>query len=583
MDRTDLQYDAFKLNGIYLEDLISGYFLSTDTAVNSNKVYFSLTGGKYVKVTPVGTENPTTQGWYEKDGYGYMTHKASGRESLDKQLSTYENGSDGEVLKKSRYPERKIEISYVVRGSSLADMRDKMHKLQTALNVENAEIIFNDDANNYYTATPVMPATVNDAHDAAYGSYELVCHDPFKYSKTLTTVQTTTHTDQIIDESGTTQTVTSTVLTTDNTGGYKTYPTFKVQFATDEDSDGNLGTNADCGYVLFAKGGTDYSVQIGNDQEKDTSSVKVISHFFKLNKRGGFNDDNTVPVGVMGSTYVYNGASAAGNGGLYISSTTNVSKKFHGPLAVYTLGTGYEASGDFSLSWKQIMACYASASSGNKCCGSMYVMLLDSSNNIKFAFGIQKSATNTLYGKQYFYSYNNGWIGPVDYWLGYTGNLGYTKTSGGSERLRSCSYVRTLTYDDNNNVTGANTVLTNGYGTQRTFKETTPCTIKKIAFFLGKYSSNNYFAANRIKSVAFVNGNVDVINTFKSGDYAEIDCGKASITLNDMPSDGLGDVGNNWEDMYLDTGTNTIYVQHSPWVEQGYEPTVTMAYRKRWL
>ena len=115
------------------------------------------------------------------------------------------------------------------------------------------------------------------------------------------------------------------------------------------------------------------------------------------------------------------------------------------------------------------------------------------------------------------------------------------------------------------------------------FGGTAKTAVKKIAFFLGKYSSNNYFAANRIKSVAFVNGNVDVINTFKSGDYAEIDCGKASITLNDMPSDGLGDVGNNWEDMYLDTGTNTIYVQHSPWVEQGYEPTVTMAYRKRWL
>ena len=53
MDRTDLQHDAFTLNGVYLEDVISGY----------------------------------------------KTYLAEGRESLDKKIETYTNGTDGETLK----------------------------------------------------------------------------------------------------------------------------------------------------------------------------------------------------------------------------------------------------------------------------------------------------------------------------------------------------------------------------------------------------------------------------------------------------------------------------------------------------
>ena len=74
-----------------------------------------------------------------------------------------------------------------------------------------------------------------------------------------------------------------------------------------------------------------------------------------------------------------------------------------------------------------------------------------------------------------------------------------------------------------------------------------------------------------------------MLNSFRSGDHVDIDCAKAEIIMNNMPADGIGDVGNDWEDLSLDVGSNIIYVQYSPWVVQGYEPTVTMTYRKRWL
>ncbi len=537
MDRTDLQHDAFTINGVYLEDVISGY----------------------------------------------TTYKAVGRESLEKDIDTYENGTDGEVLKRSRYPKREIEISYIVKGSSLADLRTKMHKLQTALNIENAEIVFNDDPDCFYVGSPKMNTSVKDVKNGLTGTYKIICHDPFKYSKTITTVQATDYSETIIDEDGNPTIVTSKVLTTDNTGGYKTYPAFQVQFATDENASGDLGSNADCGYVLFGKGGTDYSVQIGDDEEKDTSSVTVVSHNFKANQRGGFVDDNTIPIIPSGATWTFNGSTTVTNSGLYLNATTNVAKRFHGPLCVYTIASGYEATGDFSFKWKQVLACAAATATGKKCCGSFYVVLIDENDVIKFAYGIIKNATNTLTGKQYYWDYINKWHGPANYSLAYTGNLGWTATKNGSERLRECSIQRKLTYDDNNNLTDCRTIITNGYGTQYAIVEDEPCTIKKVGFFFGKYGSNNPLYNNRVRFASFTSGGIDVLNTFRSGDYAEIDCASAEIILNDMPADGIGDVGNNWEDFYLDPGVNTIYVQHSPWVEQGYEPTATMTYRKRWL
>ena len=516
---------------------------------------------------------------------GYRTLYVKGREAMFAEADSYEVGlRDGTILQSRRFPERVITIGYQLICSSASAFRTAFNQLNTLLNVKDAQLIFNDELDKYFIGTPIEPDEVDPGSNSVVGEFSIVCNDPFKYSTTLTTVQTTSKSETITDDDGNTTTVTSQVLTTDNTGGYKAFPAFQVQFATDEDASGDLGSDADCGYVLFAKGGTDYSVQIGDDQEKDTGNYTVINHHFKANARGSFNDDNTISP-PSGASWAFNGSSGINNNGLWLNTTTNVSKKWHGPLVVRTIPDGYEASGDFSVSWRQLMCCHggSSTATGKKACGGFYILLLDASNNVKFAYGIVKKATNTLKGQQYIYNYVNGWSSPASYDLSFTGKLGYTATSQGKERLITCSFTRKLTYDDNNNLTSCKTIIKNAYGTEYALVENEPCTIKKIAVFFGKYDSNTYFYTNKLKYISYVNGNADVINTFRSGDYAEVDCNNASIKLNNMPADSIGDVGNDWEDLYLDPGTNTIYVQHSPWVEQGYEPTVTMTYRKRWI
>lgn len=535
MDRTNLNHDAFKLNGSYLEDVISGY----------------------------------------------MTAKAAGRESLEKQVTTYDNGTDGSVIQRSHFPARTIEITFVVHGSSLADLRTKMHSLQTRLNVENAEIIFNDDPNSYYIATPVMQNTVSEAKNTAYGTYNLMCYDPFKYATTLTTVQTTSKTETITAEDGTTSSVTSTVLTTDNSGGYKTFPTFNVQFATDESASGAVGSNADCGYVLFAKGGTNYSVQIGDEQEKDIGTVTEVAQNFTKSSKGSFTDSNTITP--FRSKLAFNGSSKANSKGLMINSTTNVSGKFHGPMVVYSFENSHTASGEFTLNWKNVFACAKDTATAKKQTGAVWIMLLDSSNVCKLAYGLEKSSTTSLNAKEYVYDYTNGIWSPDTYPVKYTGPSGYKSKSDTTGRLSKVTMKRRINYDDNNNMTGASTVITTAQNADLEIMESSPCTISKVAVFFGKYGSEAGMYSNRMTFIEFLNGNVDVVNTFGSGDLAVVDCGKAEIILNDKLSPNLGDAGNNWEDMYLDVGTNTVYVQYSSWINASYLPTITMTYRKRWL
>ena len=50
----------------------SSYVLSTDTSVPTDKTYYKQTPASYDSVTPTGTEDPSVEGWYELDGSNYV-------------------------------------------------------------------------------------------------------------------------------------------------------------------------------------------------------------------------------------------------------------------------------------------------------------------------------------------------------------------------------------------------------------------------------------------------------------------------------------------------------------------------------
>ena len=65
-------YWTFSGNGLQTEWQIVQddiwYELSTDIEVSDGKVYYEYQSGEYIVVTPVGNENPSEEGWYEKFG-----------------------------------------------------------------------------------------------------------------------------------------------------------------------------------------------------------------------------------------------------------------------------------------------------------------------------------------------------------------------------------------------------------------------------------------------------------------------------------------------------------------------------------
>lgn len=58
------------------------YRKTEDQTVNDSKTYYKIQGGKYVAVTPAGTENPAESGWYEIKGQRYNSTSGSAESSI---------------------------------------------------------------------------------------------------------------------------------------------------------------------------------------------------------------------------------------------------------------------------------------------------------------------------------------------------------------------------------------------------------------------------------------------------------------------------------------------------------------------
>ena len=196
---------------------------------------------------------------------GYRTLTVSGRESLSPELETYETGvRDGSKLKSKRYPARTIIVKYQLVAESNEAFREAFNKLGRILDVEDAELIFEDEQDKFYIGTPSLVGEVEPGKNAVTGEIEFFCADPFKYS-----VVEYTATPWVDD--------TSSILVNYN-GTYKAYPILQAEFygedeaGEDGESEVALTGNGDCGYVAFFNE-SEKIVQLGNPDEKDGEAV----------------------------------------------------------------------------------------------------------------------------------------------------------------------------------------------------------------------------------------------------------------------------------------------------------------------
>lgn len=225
-------------------------------------------------VTEVGAEQwlpseaVAINGEYIEDRIsGYRTLYTKGRESVKLELDTTEIGSmDGTKVKSSRYPEREITVGFQLVCETAEEYREAWNELNRILRVEDAQFIFADEDDKYFTGTPYIDGDVDEGRNAVTGEWIIYCADPYKYSVEEYFA------DVIDDVDG------NPTMIVDYNGTVPAHPVFRAQFyttkvpvddtnATIDGVNGNedeaLGTKGQCGYVAFYDA-NEHILQFGN-------------------------------------------------------------------------------------------------------------------------------------------------------------------------------------------------------------------------------------------------------------------------------------------------------------------------------
>ena len=230
---------------------------------------------------------------------GYRTLHVSGREALSPELETFETGvRDGSTLKSKRFPARTIIVTYQLIAESSEAFRSAYNQLAAILNVEDAELIFNDEPDKFFVGTPSVIGEVEPGRNAVVGEFEILCVDPFKYS--------------VIEYEAEPELDASSILI-DYHGTYKAYPALEAEFFNEEDASedgetvGTLTGAGDCGFVAFFND-DEKIIQLGDPDEEDgtnpyAKSQTLVNQTFQKSTAWGtaaknlwsMNNGNVVP------------------------------------------------------------------------------------------------------------------------------------------------------------------------------------------------------------------------------------------------------------------------------------------------
>lgn len=120
---------------------------------------------------------------------GYTTIDVTGRESIERTVSSDEVGvRDGSIYKYKKYGTRTLTVSFVIEGADSTELLSKLDELNSYLDEEEKEFIFDDEPDKFYRGTvdgqPEISIATPGGSDfgVATGSFNILCSDPFKYA-----------------------------------------------------------------------------------------------------------------------------------------------------------------------------------------------------------------------------------------------------------------------------------------------------------------------------------------------------------------------------------------------------------------
>ena len=524
---------------------------------------------------------------------GYRTLSVSGRESLSPEIETYSTGvRDGSKKKHKRYPERIITVKYRLLADSPQAFREAYTKLGYILDVEDAQLIFNDETDKYFVGTPCSIGEVEPGRNAVIGEFDILCVDPFKYSVTEYEVQAKTVTMAADDGS----TYRGKAFNFSYNGTYKAYPKLIGEFYSeyeDGESASTLTNAGDCGFLAFFNN-DNRIIQLGDPDELDgtpaSKSQTLINNEFPYIASWGtsakeawaVNSALTMPfseaqVGTIGEVPSMPNA-ADGNYFLSASSYGSSSAERYGASITRNIpadSSGVAGASDFSLSFRH-KHCPTNSEAGKDECGVFYAFLVSgsgSSRKILAGVRISKYSKNGWYGKVEFFVNGKNMkevkfdFSPKNKYFGVGGKQSSTITKRGN----AVSFdVCGMKYSCN--------CYDSGFASLQA---------KQVTFMFARYKSAAPLKYNGVTTVKFVKNNCstfkDIPNKFGADDVVEVDCRNGEIYFNGLLKPDLGALGNDWEHFYLTPGRNYIGVSYSAWTPAAYAPNVKMRYREVFL
>lgn len=514
---------------------------------------------------------------------GYRTLHVSGREALSPELNSYDTGiRDGSTIQNKRYPARVIIITYQLIAKSNEDFREAYNKLGSILNVNNAELIFNDEQDKFYIGTPSVIGTVEPGTNKVIGEIEIYCADPFKYSVEEYEIEPTLDDGMsfLIDYKGT----------------YKSYPTLIANFFKEEDADGdtekNLTGNGDCGFVAFFND-NEKIIQLGDPDETEGEEFEKSQTLFNQGFTKSSSWGNAVQKQWKSNSGITSSASVVQTGtlGHKLSNSSDYyltggnfgsGAKWHGPSCTRTIpadAAGKVGAKNFTLTYKHKMS-IGNGKNDTKQRGAFQCLMVTgtgTSRKIVAGVNVYKDSDGKKAKLRF---YINGSVAhtmniDLSYRNPYFGN---NNTKTGFKSVKNVIITKT-----------GKTVNFNVGGIKKSFtnSDITDLAVNEVTFTFTQWGTKTPLSFNGIYNAKFVKNNCDtwrdIPNKFSTDDVVTANCKNGEIKLNDALTPEYGALGNDWEEFYLRQGVNQIGVTYSDWVEDEYAPTFKMRYREVYL
>ena len=561
LERSDLTASAVKINGSYIEDLVNGF----------------------------------------------TTLSSTGREALAKEITTNSFSNNGSTFFNSRYPERTITVKYILGANNRADYLTNYQKLMS-LSQNNVDIQFNDDSTKFYNGSITINEPEERLGNAAVGTINILCTNPFKYSTDVKTVI-----NPVVD--GNTAT-----FTFNYAGTYPARPLLRAEFAS-ATSGGDLTQDGDCGFIAFIDN-AEHIIQVGNPNTlslaESATAETLANHTFTNNTgwltTGGATWENrTVNGSITFNEAITDINWAEGTGQtLYCAKPTYgaTTSGWSGSILHKNLGT--EGAQNFEMAAVHRLNISANKELG--CFEFAAYNVTDGEYKMVAGIVIDKTASGTtgivkyiVNGKQVGtakidlaqYNVNFGFCNKTEVkqtqWYKGT-ETSWTKVSGWKTRKAVSGYKYTQS--------NLNTVIRKD-GSQYTFNVgelpvftwteagTELLITNDVSVYFGAYKTSNKLNTNAVNSIKFIRlaGTefLDTANMFTADDIVEADCNSASITIKRKGTEighsapQYGALGNHWENFLIVPGTNTITATWSDWVNPDYKPTLKILYNEVYL